>query len=196
MSSHSLFEGVNLDQIPAGSYIIEIGCIRQPEQLQTKESSTHYFDQLAKERDYIFHSVDFSRASFELSRTVVGDRAVLSDGVEFLKTVKGRIGILYLDNFDIIYNEKHHQSLIRRVGSSYEENNEVISNQRSAQVHLEQMQHALPKMTQPCYVCIDDTMIRDGEWWGKGATVVPFLLTQGFQIIKQSEDGVLMASPI
>lgn len=193
MSSHRLFDDVDISHIPAGANIIEIGSIRQPEQLDSGESSTHYFDHMAKQRGLHFFSVDFSKSSFGLSQAVVGDRAFHSDGVAFVRSFKGPIGLLYLDNFDIVYNDKHRESLMRRVGTSYEENNEVITNQRSAEVHLEQIKEALPKMTKHCYVCVDDTMVRDGGWWGKGALAVPFLLEQGFEIIKQSEDGVLLA---
>lgn len=192
MSSHRLFNKVDLSILPKQSYIIEIGSIRQPEQLDNADSSTHYFDDLAKENNMNFQSVDFSKASYELSKAVVGDRAFCMDGVSFIRNFSGQIGILYLDNFDIVYSEKHRLSLMSRVGTSYEENNETITNERSAEVHLEQMKEALPKMTKPCFVCVDDTMIRDGDWWGKGATVVPFLLEQGFNIIKQNDAGVLL----
>ena len=194
MSSHRLLEKVDLSVVDKQASIIEIGCVRDKVQFENSESSTLYFDQLAKARGCTFLSVDFSKDSVAYARQIVGERAFHADGVSFLKQFNGRIGILYLDNFDIVYNEKHRQSLMSRVGNSYEENNEVITNDRSAQVHLEQMQEALPKMTKPCYVCIDDTMIRNGGWFGKGAAVVPFLLEKGFSIVAQSEDGVLMFS--
>jgi len=193
VSSHSLFNQIDINRIPKESYIIEIGSVRDQTQFDSADNSTVYFNRLAGEKGLNFNSVDFSKNSIAYAKQIIGNRAFQSDGVEFLREFTGQIGILYLDNFDIVYNEKHRQSLMRRVGTTYEDNNEVITNQRSAEVHLEQMKEALPKMTCPCFVCIDDTMIREGGWWGKGAAVVPFLLEQGFEIVRQSEDGVLMA---
>lgn len=192
MSSHVLLDQADLSLIPRGSCIVEIGCVRDQSQFESGDNSTVYFDRLSQKHGYGFFSVDFSKDSIAYSRKIVGGRAVQSDGAVFLKDFQSRIGILYLDNFDVVYNDKHKASLLSRVGTAYEDNNEELSNQRSAEVHLEQLKAALPKMTEVHYIGIDDTMIRDGGWWGKGATCVPYLESLGYRIMARSDDGVLM----
>ena len=192
MSSHSLITEVHAAIVPAGTYIIEVGCVREEQQFISQDNSTFYFDQMAKKNHLNFMSVDFSKVSHGFAERIVGDRALLGDGEAFLNGFKHTIGILYLDNFDVIYNEKHKMSLMRRVGQAYEDNNEFITNQRSAQVHLNQLKAALPKMSERHFICFDDTMVREGDWWGKGATCVPYLLERGYKIISQSEDGLLL----
>ncbi|MDP3244326.1 MAG: hypothetical protein Q8M83_01565 [bacterium] len=190
MSSHILLENIDLSVLPKDSYIIEIGSAREP---LNKENSTCFLNELAGKNHLNFLTVDFSKDSFALAKSYVGDKAILYNGVDFLKNFHKPIGILYLDNFDIIYGDQHRASLMSRVGAAYEEHKEIINNERSAEVHLEQAKAAMPLMTEPCFICIDDTMKREGEWWGKGATVVPFLSNKGFNVLKVSSEGVLLS---
>lgn len=196
MSAHNLFKGIDISAIPKGSYIIEVGSIRETSCTQGELNSTTFFCELAKANSLEFLTVDFSPESHSLAKQFVGNKAVLSDGAKFLSKFNEPISVLYLDNFDVIYNDVHKQSLMKRVGSAYKEQGEDITNQRSAEVHLEQLKQALLKLTTPSFVCIDDTMIREGQWWGKGAYVVPFLLKEGYHIIQQGADGVLLSNRI
>ncbi len=192
MAAHVLLKDANFVDLQRGSYVIEIGSQRAPKPPEDVANSTCFLDRLASTNDLEFITVDFSKDSFELARSYVGDKAVHSDGAEFLRNFDGQISILYLDNFDIVYSEKHRESLMARVGSVYQENQETITNERSAQVHLEQLKAALPLLTTPAFVCIDDTMIRDEHWFGKGAKVVPFLLNLGWNKIADGSFGVLL----
>jgi hypothetical protein len=172
--------------------LIEIGSQREPQDPDDLENSTCFLDRLATAHDLHFFTVDFSKETHELTRSYVGDKAVLSDGAEFLRRFDRPISILYLDNFDVVYNDKHRESLMRRVGSAYDERQEVITNARSAEVHLEQVKAALPLLTSSAFIGFDDTMIKEGKWWGKGASSVPYLLDLGYKIVAHNENGLIM----
>lgn len=194
MASHKLIECIKIDFL-ADASIVEIGSARES---SGEESSTFFYSTLAKKVNAEFYSVDFSPQSRAMAAQVIGENAVLSDGAAFLKVYDSysqrKIALLYLDNFDVVYNDKHKQSLLRRVGSVYDDNNEVITNERSAAVHLEQIKAALPFLALKNAVILDDTKLAEDGWWGKGALVVPFLLQNGYNITAQSEDGLLLTN--
>ena len=194
MASHKLIEDLNLDFIK-GTCIVEIGSARET---SGPDSSTYYFSMLSKKDEADFFSVDFSPQSHSLAKEVVGDSAILSDGVKFLEKFSywshKKISVLYLDNFDVVYNDKHKESLLRRIGSVYEDNEEELTNERSGIVHLEQMKASLPHLHVKNIVIVDDTKKTEYGWWGKGALVVPFLLEKGYLISNETEDGILLES--
>ncbi len=192
MSSHILFKDLDISEIPKGSYLVEVGSQREPSDPHGPENSTCFLERLAVAHDLIFCTVDFSEATYNIARSYVGDKAVLSDGAEFLRKLNKPISILYLDNFDVVYSEKHKESLLRRVGTAYDDRNEIITNQRSAEVHLGQVRAALPFLTASAFIGFDDTMIKGSQWWGKGASSVPYLLNLGYTIIRQDSNGLIL----
>ena len=192
MSAHILFKDLDISEVPSGSFVIEVGSQREPSDPNNSENSTCFLDRLATQHGLLFVTVDFSEATYQVARAYVGDKAVLSDGAEFLRGFNKPIGILYLDNFDVVYSDKHKESLLHRVGTAYDERHEIITNQRSAEVHLEQVKAALPFLTTPTFIGFDDTMIKEGKWWGKGASAIPYLLSIGYQIVKQDANGLIL----
>jgi len=194
MSSHILLDGINLDFID-GQDIVEIGSAREGD---GKTSSTLYFSDIAKKLGCNFFSVDFSKHSFSLAHKLVGDCAIHMDGVEFLAQFEtfssSKIACLYLDNFDVIYSAAHRESLLGRVGDVYTLHNEEITNKRSAQVHLNQLDAALKYMAPQHVIIVDDTKEHEFGWWGKGALVVPQLLSMNYKIQNRSIDGIMLAN--
>lgn len=194
MSSHILLDEINLDFI-GGQDIVEIGSAREGD---GKTSSTLYFSDVARRKEVHFFSVDFSKYSYKLAHKIVGDRAVHMDGAEFLTQYKtfstSKIACLYLDNFDVIYSEEHKISLLGRVGDAYALRDEEITNERSAQVHLSQLNAALQHLAPEHVIIVDDTKEREFDWWGKGALVVPQLLSMNYKIKNRSNDGILLAN--
>ena len=194
MASHKLIEHINIDFL-VDACIVEIGSARES---SGEESSTSFYSTLAKKTNAEFYSVDFSPQSRAMAAEVIGNNAILSDGAAFLKVFdtysKKKIALLYLDNFDVVYNDQHKKSLLRRVGSVYDDHNEVITNERSAAVHLGQMVAAMPYLAPHNVIIVDDTKSNGDGWWGKGALVVPFLLKTGYRVVAQSEDGLLLAN--
>jgi hypothetical protein len=193
MSSHILLNQVDQKFLKSGC-IVEIGSARESD---GPNSSTFYFNEIATKIGINFFSCDFSAQSHKIAKSIIDQKAFLCDGKHFLENMqnitKDNISLLYLDNFDVIYNETHLASLKRRVGDVYELHGEVITNQRSAEVHLEQMIAAFPLMAAQGAVIIDDTKKIDDAWWGKGALVGPFLLKNGFEIVISNSDGYMLA---
>jgi hypothetical protein len=196
MSSHVLLNKIELKKLSKG-VIVEIGSARET---NSSESSTFFFNKIGKENGIDFFSIDFSKDSYLMAKSIINERAILSDGNIFLKNFRNytdkNISVLYLDNFDVIYNEKHKASLLTRIGNVYEKNNEQLNNIRSAEVHLEQLITAIEFLNQDSYIIIDDTQLIDTNWWGKGAKVVPYLLENGYKIISMEEGGVSLQKEI
>ena len=195
MSSHKLVEIIDLE-IARNNTIIEIGSSRPTDSF---ESSTRYFFEISKAIGAKFYSVDVSAKSFETASDICGECAVQQDGSKFLidhgKEFEKNIAILYLDNFDVVYNDKHKSSLLTRADGVYGPNGEHLNNDRSAEVHLAQVIAALPNLTNNGVVIFDDTQLRDGDWWGKGATGVPYLIGLGFRVIDSHDDGCILQRP-
>jgi hypothetical protein len=197
MASHLLIKEIAPEFIRGGC-IVEIGSSREPE--RKGKSSTYYFNWLGNKIGADFYTVDFADDSYELAKSLVGDRAFQGDGAEFIKQFakvsSKKIDVLYLDNYDVIYNEEHKADLERRVGDDYAKKGQELNNTEAARVHLDQMKAALRLMAKRSIVICDDTLLdENGQWWGKCATVVPFLESRGWKIIGTSEVGVMLASP-
>lgn len=197
MSSHALIKLIAPEFIRGGC-IVEVGSSREPE--RKGKSSTYYFNWLANKINADFYSVDFSQESYNVAKTIIGERAFRGDGAKFLKNFREisskKIDVLYLDNFDVIYDDEHGADLERRVGDIYSENGQSLNNEESARVHLMQMKAAMRHMAKRSVVICDDTLLdENGEWWGKCATVVPFLQKRGWRIIGTSDVGVILSSP-
>ena len=120
MASHLLITTIAAEFIRGGC-IVEIGSSREIE--RKEKSSTHFFKKTGDLLDSMFFSVDISEKSHALAQTIVGNQAVCTDGETFLKNfrhlTRRRISVLYLDNFDVIYNDKHEKDLRNRVGEEY-----------------------------------------------------------------------------
>jgi hypothetical protein len=80
----------------------------------------------------------------------------------------------------VIYDEEHKADLERRVGNDYSKFGQELNNTEAARVHLEQMKTATQLMAKRSVVICDDTLLdENGNWWGKCATVVPYLESLG-----------------
>ena len=179
--------------------IVEIGSARE---VKESASSTEYFFNLSRDLNKVFWSVDLSESSFRKAAEITVDRAVKSDGAIFLRNYRrwsaNKISILYLDNYDVVYNESHLSSLLSRVGDVYATYYDcIISNEKSAEVHLEQAEASLSVLAKTCLVCIDDTKLLPSRlYWGKGARAVPYFLQNGFSVVTSGADGLLLGRAI
>ena len=194
MASHRLIKESFIKNIPEGCSIIEIGVGRVGwDKIPMKANSTIYFDFLAKKHDKDFISVDFNPEMVEYSKQYVGDRCIYAEGTAFLNDFEGQISALYLDNYDVVYSDKHGKTLDKykevygAFGYEIKANNE-----ESAAVHLSQLKAALPKMHAKGVICLDDTLLKNGKWWGKGATCVPYLIDLGWKIVAKCQNGVIL----
>lgn len=194
MASHELLSSIKKNFLKSTT-VVEIGSSREMD--RTEKSSTRYFYELSTELNFKFYSVDFAEESYRLAKEIAGNCAVHSDGAAFLKTLPAvtKISVLYLDNFDVIYSDEHKIDLFQRVSEAYDLAGEEINNERSAEVHFEQMLAALPIMAKKSVVICDDTLLKGGIWWGKCASVVPYLENLGWTIHKKGKVGCMLVSP-
>jgi hypothetical protein len=179
-----------------GGAIVEVGSQRE-----RGKGSSYELKQLAECFGIDFFTVDLSTRSYEAAKDSVGECAFLEDGAQFLRDFKGKISILYLDNYDIIYSQEHAMDISVRMASVAEElgysfEDEYKQNTNSIFAHLEQARAALPKMTNICIIGVDDTQLRNGTWWGKGALVVPFLIHNGLKVLAHDKKGVILGRNI
>jgi hypothetical protein len=198
VAGHLLLEGVDLSGAPANTFVVEIGSVREASPLP----SSLYLDIKAKEFSLNFLTIDASPSSAQLTQQYVGDKAILSDGKRFLQEFSGAISVLCLDNFDYPVNESHFRDICRRSGNFYEGETWSSMQKRAADTHFEQFLAALPKLTSPCWVIMDDTGHRRlfkrlfHPFWGKGERVVPHAIQHGFSIAREGLGGIMLSRGI
>ena len=195
MAAHLLLENVDLSAAPSGGFIIEVGSVREPQELP----SSLYFANKGAEYGLNFLTIDSSERSWKLTQKYVGESAVLGDGKEFLVTFAGEISVLYLDNFDYPNDESHFKDLCQRSGHDFDGMSWTDLQNRSPKVHYDQILAALPKLSDPCWIIVDNTT-RTGwsrrllrPFWGKGASVVPYLIKHDYSIVKEGLGGVMLS---
>lgn len=109
------------------------------------------------------YSVDLSASCCEFARAWTGSFGNTvsvheQDSVAFLRDFPGAIDVLYLDSLDT--TEPGHAEHAAR-----------------------ELEAAWPKLHERSLVLIDDTPRQGGVWIGKGARVVPLLLSRGWQVL-------------
>ena len=185
MGAHTIIEPY-INSIERGS-IVEIGSVRE----RIENSSTRFFYDLSKLLNKSFYSVDIGERQYKKAKSIIGDNAFQLKGEEFLKYFNEEISILYLDNFDIIYNESHKQSLLSRVGTDYSDLNLELNIEQSQLAHLNQFKLSEKLLHEDSFVIVDDTWY-DKEWQGKGGTLIPYMLSKGWNILKQNHNHLIL----
>lgn len=184
--------GKHLSGSFSGETIVEIGSDRW-------EGSSAYFADLANTHSMKFISVDLDEdARNRLRKTIALEHThlvefVQAEGTAWSKSYQGSpIRVLYLDNFDWDWRTDRKQTMIQDQIQWYHARGIVMNNINSQTAHVTQMVNLLPRMSQRCLVCIDDTYEYNGVYIGKGGAVVPYLLGQGFGILAAEDYGVIL----
>jgi hypothetical protein len=137
--------------------LVETGCIRDLASRESDGHSTVLFDRLATETGSRFFSIDVSPQNCGLARRLCPQATVLcGDSVKLLYRIGrelGRIDLLYLDSFDLDWNNPH----------------------PSALHHLHELCAAFPALKRGSALFVDDN---SGEV-GKGMYVRRFLSSIG-----------------
>jgi hypothetical protein len=102
------------------------------------------------------------------------------------------IRVLYLDNFDWDWEVGTNGDMIAEQKEWYRRQGMEMSNINSQVSHLTQMINLMPWINARSIIAIDDTYLYNGVFIGKGGAVVPYLLTQGFKVIKIHDNGVIL----
>lgn len=186
MHGHSLMiEFLDLDSSIRGKTLIEIGTTR--EQLDGQDSSS-YFYKISKKRGINFITVDMDPENTERIKDRFSDiDAICSKGEDFLQSFTGTIDYLYIDAFDFYHNghsPKRHES--------YQKNLDTTINDKSChKMHLDCATNCIEKMSAGGVIVIDDCFGEKFER-GKGVTAIPFLIDNGFKVIRKNSQAVAL----
>lgn len=151
--------------------IVETGCIRQEEDFQGAGYSTLVLGLFAAGQGGRLMSVDQDARHCEFARRTVaclGDMVEVaeSDSVAWLGRYEQRIDVLYLDSRD-------------------------CDQPGCAEHTLREIQAAFPRLQQSSIVAFDDTCYNNGNFIGKGALGVPWLLAQNWRILHSGHQTIL-----
>jgi predicted O-methyltransferase YrrM len=150
-----------LESLGTQSYLtVETGCVRQD--AWTDGRSTVLFDAFLQVHSGRLVSVDIDaeRCAYARSQVTGKTTVVNEDSVSFLHRFSrehpGEIDVLYLDSYDVDWNDPH----------------------PSAMHHLKELCAAMPGLRRGSLVVVDDHMDFDGRL-GKSKYIVPFMAAIG-----------------
>lgn len=104
-----------------------------------------------------------------------------SDPSLFIKNWDNKkIYFIYLDGFDFSNSEDHHSAELKETYRKYL--NKEITNYESAKMHLTCVKNLLDQLPFGCLICISNHL-------EKGKTAVPYLIDQGWQILKENTEN-------
>jgi hypothetical protein len=167
--------------------ILEIGSDRY-------EGSTEYFASLGQE----FHTVDILTNAKSRLHNINNINFHIGSGSEWcaleLPKLDKKIGLVYLDNFDYIWDVTSIQPHIEEQKQQYANLGIIMDNTNCQIEHLRQTMLIYPYLTNNAVVIYDDTYTYNGCWIGKGGPSVTWLLAQGFRIreLNKQLPGVIL----
>lgn len=189
----SIFKNVSefVNDINEDEVLLEIGSDRW-------EGSTAFFAELAHLHNSHLHTVDI--------QTDIGPRLEQiipspynncytfynTSGEAITSNWNKKIRVLYLDNFDWDWNIRVKSDMIAEQKVWYREQGLTMNNINSQISHLTQAINLTPWLTRRSIIAIDDTYLHNGTFTGKGGAVVPYLMMQGFDILKIHDNGLIM----
>lgn len=183
------------DFLPPGApgVFVEIGSDRG-------EGSTQHLDKLAVTHQTKLYTVDISsKAKSWLANTCCATEFVVADGAtwarEFAET-QTDIAVLYLDNFDYIWDINNVTPAIEMQMRHYAGNGVAMTNQACQIAHMTQLLALYGVLAPRAVIALDDTYCFNDCWIGKCGPVVVYLLARGWQIVHQTLDnGVILTRP-
>jgi hypothetical protein len=172
---------------------VEIGSDRH-------EGSTEFFAELAQQRSTKLISVDISsEAKNRLSGDLPQVEFVINSGSDWAKQfaqTSTPVSLLYLDNFDYMYEACNiaNQPRLKEQINFYASQGIVMNNQNCQVEHLSQLLHLQNLFTDDVVVVFDDTYRLNDCWVGKCGACVTYLLTQNYKILHTTTDcGIIMS---
>jgi len=111
---------------------------------------------------------------------------------DFYESGQG-IAVLYLDNFDYIWDINEVRPAIKLQMADYANRGIAMTNQACQIEHLKQLMLLYPALVQDAVVAFDDTYCYNDCWIGKCGPAVVYLLACGWEIVHQTIDcGVVL----
>jgi len=189
----------SLDQyMPANpqGVFVEIGSDRY-------EGSTNILAGLAKKYGTKLISVDVSSESqdrlqhgFDNVEFIIESGSTWASEYARLGT---NIAVLYLDNFDYLYdvNDANTDPRIQQQIASYADRGIDMNNVNCQIEHMKQLISLMPKFTSDTLIIFDDTYQLNGCWVGKCGPCVIYLLCLGYEVLEWTTDcGMIMKKAI
>jgi len=186
MHGHSLLiEFLDTNPNIEGKTLIEIGTTR--ESLPGQDSSSYFYN-ISKERGINFTTVDMDPENTERIKNRFPDiNAICSKGEDFIESFAGVIDYLYIDAFDFFHNNHSTKRY-----EAYQKNlNTTINDNACHKMHLDCAVNCIEKMSKGGIIVIDDCFGVNFER-GKGVTAIPFLIDNGFKVIKRNSQAVAL----
>ena len=141
--------------------IVETGTTRQPDNWAGDGQSTRLFNAYVDLKGGIVFSVDIDKDACIAAKSLTNDNVsvVCTDSIQFLHyfPTKDKIDLLYLDSYDLDWNNPHPSSLH----------------------HLKELCACFSELSPECIIAVDD----NDRGRGKGTYVVDFLTTLGYKIV-------------
>jgi hypothetical protein len=177
-------------QIEADSVFVEIGSDRG-------EGSTTYLASLAEQFGTILHTVDITDRKNAINNHASSVWHVEVGSVWAAQTYPGigkKISLLYLDNFDWIFDPQNIPTWITSQIDEYKKQFNInMTNENCQQEHLAQAQALGPWMSDVSVIMCDDTFPVRPHWQGKCGLAVPYFESIGFQVTELLDwSGVIM----
>jgi len=160
------------------------------------EGSTEHLDKLAAKYKTRLYSVDIMpKSKNRLESTCVNTEFVVATGSTWSKTFylnQHNISLLYLDNFDYIWDITEARPAIRHQQHLYADLGMEMSNQNCQVEHLTQMINLSHCMHPQGIVVFDDTYCVNDCWIGKCGPAVVYMKTRGWHVAWHHDCGVIM----
>lgn len=138
--------------------IIETGCARWENNFEGDGMSTLLFDQYIFQNGGTLYSIDITQEHIDFARSQIkcsNSNLICSDSIiwlyNFAKTTEKKIDLLYLDSYDLDFNNPHPSSLH----------------------HIMELAAIMPALSEKTMVCVDDNL----SYCGKGHYVDIFMKT-------------------
>ena len=158
--------------------VVEIGS-------ENGEGSSIWLYEWASKHSIDFYSVDVEHRMRERTYPHINWIVAESGSVwcrDILPGLNKTIKVLYLDNFDWIWDLDNLDPHIQNQIKQYANRGVVMNRQNCQEEHRLQLEYCLPYLDKQAVVIMDDTSYNNGIWAGKCATAIPLLLENGFKI--------------
>lgn len=161
------------------------------------EGSTQWLDALAADHNTKLITVDIiAKAKSQWEEKLPNTEFVVQSGSDWAKDFAHNwtdIAVLYLDNFDYIWDINEVRPAIKLQMHEYAERGISMTNQACQVEHLKQLMSLRSCLAPGAVVAFDDTYCYNDCWIGKCGPAVVYLLAHGWQVVHQTLDcGVIL----
>lgn len=171
--------------------LVEVGTTRED---VPGQGSTRKLADFCKKLHMDFITVDMDPHNISMAQSMFLElgaknaKAVNMKGEDYLRDYSGDLDFVFLDAYDFDHG-KH--SELRQ--SRYEKFlGARINESECHRMHLDCAESVAKKLSPFGLVCIDDTWLEDGRWTAKGTLAVPYLLSNGFELLEARNRAALL----